>query len=166
MILAQSQNPMIAAPSGGGGGGGGSIPGFPSSQAPYSRFPPGPHEHPQQSHVVAHNVQPNPSASASAPQPANQSVAQNPVLKCLDCTRNIPCSCPLANRLAIFPNCVYHEALMINKLGETCQLLWELSAPLRLDALEELTRRVCKVVQYAVESVEQNAQGNNMALNM
>mmetsp|Transcript_40201 Transcript_40201/g.67408 ORF Transcript_40201/g.67408 Transcript_40201/m.67408 type:complete len:393 (-) Transcript_40201:322-1500(-) len=163
MMLAQSQNPTVAAT--------GNVTFQQNTQAQYQSSYSQPHPEPHQPpHTITHNVQSlptnhnSPAPAQSDPTYHNSGAHQHPVLKCLDCTRIIPCSCPLANRLAVFPNCVYHEALLINKLGETFQLLWELSNPLPMDALEELTRRVCKVMHYAVESVEQG--GTNVTLHL
>ena len=89
--------------------------------------------------------------------------ANHPPLRCLDCTKIIPCSCPFDNRPALFPESTYQDAVNINKLGETFQSMWELVEQLPLEQLESLTRSFSKVVHHTVEAVDHpNGQQGGM----
>mmetsp|Transcript_47284 Transcript_47284/g.88174 ORF Transcript_47284/g.88174 Transcript_47284/m.88174 type:complete len:523 (+) Transcript_47284:64-1632(+) len=77
-----------------------------------------------------------------------------PPLRCLDCAKVIPCSCPFNNRLVMFPDSTYQDAMNMNKIGENFQSMWELADVLPMQALEDMTRRFGKVVNEVIEAVE------------
>lgn len=66
----------------------------------------------------------------------------------------IPCSCPFNNRLVMFPDSTYQDAMNMNKIGENFQSMWELADVLPMQALEDMTRRFGKVVNEVIEAVE------------